>query len=191
MPAILSLITAALLVTTSGQPTSAGEPKSFASNTVTSPDGTTSTTIPGETESPWLNPAPRVVGQVVPPGTIVVDGDPGDWTTAGIEPLIVDRLGDHTPPGLDTISLRVTDDGVSVYFLFEFAGHPADYSYLFFDVDINAGTGCVAAGVGFEYGVTFVPSSIARSYIGDARACGWSPSDFSGALTAAVGGNFI
>jgi len=165
LPAILFLLSAALLVTT--------------------------TTIPGEATSPRLEPPTRVVGQVVPPGTIVVDGDPGDWTTAGIEPLIVDPLDDHTPPGLDTLSLRLTHDGVNVYFLYEFAGPPVNFSHLYIDVDINPGTGCAANGVGFEYGVTFIPSSIGSSLIGDARDCGWSSSDFPGALTAATGGNFI
>jgi len=165
LPAILFLLSAALLFTT--------------------------TTIPSEAMSPRLEPPTRVVGQGVPLGTIVVDGDPGDWTTAGIEPLIVDPPGDYTPPGLDTLGLWVTHDGVNVYFLYEFAGPPVNYSHLYLDVDINPGTGCVALGVGFEYGVTFRPSSIGSSLIGDSRDCGWSSSDFPGALTAAVGGNFI
>jgi len=158
---------------------------------LTSPDGTISTTFPDETESPLPEPPRRSIHAPVPAGTIVVDGKPADWIAAGIEPLIVDPLGDHTPPGLDAYRLRVAYDAVNVYFLFEFAGRPVNYSHLLLDVDINPGTGCVALGVGFEYGVTFVPSSIARSYIGDAHGCFWSNSDFPGALTAAVSGRFI
>ena len=169
----------------------AGEPQPGASDTVTSSDGSFSTTIPDQAEPARAEPAVHIGGDSVPPGTIIVDGDPSDWFDAGIGPLITDPPGDQAPPGLDALSLRVTDDGTNVYFLYEFAGPPVGSSFLLLDVDTDASTGCNFIGVGYEYGVTFTPSNIPGSYIGDGQDCGWSAGDFPGALTAAVGGNFI
>ena len=123
--------------------------------------------------------------------SITIDGDPSDWTAAGIQELITDPPGDYPPPaGLDMVSLRVTDDGTNVYFLYEFAGPPQDSSFLMLDVDTDSTTGCVALGVGFEYALIFTPSSPATG-IGDTRNCSSVPSDFPGALTFSVAGNFI
>jgi len=156
--------------------------------TITSPDGNFSKHIPDQTGLPQASPA-HIGGKSVHPGTITVDGDPQDWFDAGITELIIDPSGDMSQPGLDMLSLRVTDDGVYVYFLYEFAGPPVDFSYLYMDTDTNPGTGCYI-GIGMEYGLNFGPSS-GLSCIGDARDCGWDSDDFPGALIVAVGGNFI
>ena len=169
----------------------AGEPQPGASDIVTSSDGGFTTTIPDQAESARAEPTVHISSGSVPPGTIIVDGNPSEWQGAGIGPLITDPPGDQAPAGLDALSLRVTDDGINVYFLYEFAGPPVDFSYLLLDVDTDASTGCNVRGVGYEYGVTFTPSNIPASYIGDGQDCGWGADDFPGALTAAVGGRFI
>ncbi len=156
--------------------------------TITSPDGNFSKHIPDRAALHQASPA-HIGGKSVPLGTITVDGDPQDWFDAGITELIIDPSGDMTQPGLDMLSLRVTDDGVNVYFLYEFAGPPVDFSYLYMDTDTNPGTGCYI-GIGMEYGLNFGPSS-GLSCIGDARDCGWGSDDFPGALIVTVGGNFI
>jgi hypothetical protein len=156
---------------------------------ITSPDGSFSKHIQNQAALPQASPA-HIGGKSVPPGTITVDGNPQDWFDAGIAELIIDPSGDRTPPGVDMLSLRVTDDGVNVYFLYEFAGPPVDHSFLLMDTDINPGTGCPAGGIGMEYALTFAPSS-GYFYIGDARDCIYGPDDFPGALIVAIGGNFI
>ena len=154
------------------------------SESFTAPDGNLSKTLEGPSRS---EASLRVIGQSVAEGQIVVDGDPSDWATAGVQELIIDPVGDVATPTPDMLTLRVTDDGVNVYFLYEFAESPADYSYLHLDVDTDAATGCF----GDEYGITFDPFDIESSYIGDSRDCSWGPSDFAGALTAAIDQNFI
>ena len=158
---------------------------------MTSPDGRSSKIVPDQAGPVRAQPPTRIGGQSVPLGAITVDGDPSsDWFAAAI-PLIVDPPGDQVPSGLHTVSLRVTHDGENVYFLYEFAGPPADFSHLHLDVDTDATTGCSAGRVEFEFGVTFRPSDIQSSYIGDATDCTWGAADFPSALIAAVGGNFI
>ena len=157
--------------------------------TIASPDGNFSKHIPDQAALLQASTA-HIGGISVSPGIITVDGDPQDWFDAGIAELIIDPSGDMTPPGCDMLSLRVTDDGVNVYFLYEFAGPPVDHSFILMDTDTNPGTGCPADGIGMEYILTFAPSS-GYFYIGDARDCIFGPSDFPGALIVAFGGNFI
>ncbi len=156
---------------------------------ITSPDGNFSRHIPDQAALPQASTA-HTGGISVSAGIITVDGDPQDWFDAGIAELIIDPSGDMTPPGCDMLSLRVTDDGINVYFLYEFAGPPVDHSFLLMDTDTNPGTGCPAGGIGMEYALTFAPSS-GYFYIGDARDCIYGPDDFPGALIVAIGGNFI
>ena len=129
-----------------------------------------------------------VGGVLVPPG-ITVDGDVADW--AGILPLITDPLGDVVTRFLflDFLSLRVTNDATSVFFLYEFAENVTMCcAFLLLDTDLSLATGCLPGLVGTEYGIAFAP---AGSFIGDMRDCSFGPSDFPGALNVAFAGRFI
>jgi CARDB len=84
----------------------------------------------------------------LPPGTIQVDGDPGDW--AGIHPTLTDGAGDgpfdasnQYHAGSDIVKIFVTNDNSHVFFLMEFAGAPytGDIN-LSLDTDVNPLTGC-------------------------------------------------
>lgn len=65
-------------------------------------------------------PQPRKSITKVSPGTIIVDGRPNEWSD--IEPLTSEvgspQRGD-SPPDIDLNSIKVTYDGVNLYFLLE------------------------------------------------------------------------
>jgi hypothetical protein len=130
--------------------------------------------------------AAPAISQLGTQATIIVDGDPSDWVD--IPPLITDATGDGGG-NPDLISVRVANDDNFVFILAEFASPPGTFTYLQLDTDLNPTTGCVAFGIGVEYGITFsIPSG---GYIGDARDCSWESEDFPGALVYVVAGNFI
>jgi hypothetical protein len=143
-------------------------------------DGDTSIMVQDGTSASLAAPAVTVNGVQT---NIVVDGNPVDW--ANVPALITDPAGDSS--GFpDLVSIKVTNDATHVYFLEEFASAPGNYTYLYMDTDMNAGTGCSAFGLGMEFGITIG----ATNYIGDARDCAWSD-DFGGALTTVTSGNYI
>lgn len=124
---------------------------------------------------------------------ISVDGCDDDWLyPTPVSVVASDPKGDFEPTGSDVFSLLVTNDSEYVYFLYRFVGQPKEPVFLIVDVDGNAATGCkILPGFGAEYGLTFLPMEPYKSYIGDARDCGWGDTDFPGALKVAVGQNFI
>lgn len=125
--------------------------------------------------------------------SIVVDGNLNDWFAADIAPIITDPLGDAAVPGGDVLGLRITDDGISVFFLLELASPLQGSVFLDINIDGDPATGCGGSvGFGFEYSITFhVEGSTMIAYIGDARDCSWESDDFPGALHAVATGNFI
>lgn len=151
--------------------------------------------------------SPAAEGDFIGPiqvAKIRVDGDPCDW--AGVPPLITDIAGNADPANPeDFISLYVTDDGMFVYFLLEFANaiRTNDSGFglgvIYLDTDLNPGTGCPInavpneQGLGGEFILAFFVNfgSPAASFLGDVRDCGSTGSDLPAALAVAARGRFI
>jgi hypothetical protein len=75
--------------------------------------------------------------------TITIDGDTSDW--AGITPAYVNENGVNNPLGVDFQSVYLANDGDYLYIRFTLQ-QPADpvsgwNTYLWFDHDLNPGTG--------------------------------------------------
>lgn len=151
---------------------------------------TPTATSPTRTRTP--TPTPTLT-PVVGPRTVTIDGNPSDW--AGITPLITDPAGD-VPSSGDVVALSVVNDGSHVYFLKQFAaegpwGNGA--AALFFDTDLNAGTGCpMPSGMGAEYAIIPVsanPVGAPFALILDYRTCGMNENELGNAGFA-FGGTF-
>jgi hypothetical protein len=117
---------------------------------------------------------------------IIIDGDPSDWTD--IPALITDPAGDDATA--DIVSIKVANDENLVYFLLTFASPSAvPHVVLHLDTDLNPATGCTTAGIGAEYGIVLGTTRL--SFIGDARDCPFTSSDFPDALIRAASEGFI
>jgi hypothetical protein len=161
-------------------------------------------TIVGVVPVPWLchgfkeayllgtEPREKIVNDLIAllptssPAAITVDGDPSEWTD--IPALITDPAGDDA--AADIVSIKVANDENLVYFLLTFASPSAvPHIVLHLDTDLNPSTGCTTAGIGAEYGIVLGTTRL--SFIGDARDCPFTSSDFPDALIRAASEGFI
>jgi len=94
--------------------------------------------------------------------TIIMDGDVADW--AGVEPIVIDPLGDGKEDDEDILSCYVTNDDSNLYFRMDVAGSiipntedgGPPYYMVALDVDRDPDTGTPVGDIGAEYFVVAV-----------------------------------
>jgi len=144
-----------------------------------------------------LDRAPTLTARLSPTGqstsSIVVDGQIVDWT--GIGEFLTDPAGDTTDSP-DVLSLKLTDDGIYLYFLLELAQPLADttyfgnnHLYLYFDSDLNATTGC--GGGEYLAAISLTQALPLTDGLGDMRDCTSSGSDFPDTVAYAISGPYV
>lgn len=112
-----------------------------------------------------------------------------EW--ADVERLLVDPAFDAVPPNNDLRAIKAVNNDEFLCMRLRFREVPTRNTFLVFNTDNDARTGCEGQGIGYEAGLVVFPTNPEASYIGNAEDCGFEPTDFPGALQAAIDGRII